>query len=153
MKSFNCPHCHQPIEEPKNSDFDIFWKAYPRKTGKGAALKAWEKNKLPPLETILLALKKAIQSHDWQKDKGLFIPHASTWLNQSRWEDEGIDYEILSQRKPIMVKSKPEINENQALHWLRQNYDTIEHIPVIKYMKPFNEWPQMAQEAYYEYLK
>lgn len=27
---------------------------------------------------------------DWLKDKGQFIPYPSTWLNQKRWEDEGM---------------------------------------------------------------
>ena len=28
------------------------------------------------------------KSHDWTKDGGQFIPHAATWLNGKRWEDE-----------------------------------------------------------------
>ena len=24
---------------------------------------------------------------DWTKDRGQFVPHASTWLNQGRWQD------------------------------------------------------------------
>jgi len=69
--------------------FDKFWEVYPRKVAKEPALKAW--NKLRPdealLETMLLAIQKAKNTHEWQKDEGQYIPHPATWLNQRRWED------------------------------------------------------------------
>ena len=27
------------------------------------------------------------ETEQWQKDKGRFIPHPATWLNQERWQD------------------------------------------------------------------
>lgn len=70
--------------------FDQFWEAYPRKVAKAAALKVFNKLKPCPeeIKTMLSALDRSRQSHQWQKDGGAFIPHASTWLNQKRWEDE-----------------------------------------------------------------
>ena len=71
-------------------DFDEFWKAYPRKVGKGTAKKAWER--LKPTaglrSTMLAAIETQKQSTQWRRDNGQFIPNPSTWLNQSRWEDE-----------------------------------------------------------------
>jgi hypothetical protein len=69
-------------------DFVAFYNAYPRRVGKAAALKAWNKNNRPSLEIILSAIKKQKASSQWQKDGGQFIPHPSTWLNEGRWEDE-----------------------------------------------------------------
>jgi len=69
------------------ADFVSFWKAYPRKVGKGAAMKAWEKAR-PPLDKCLATLRWQSQSEAWRKDNGQFIPHPATWLNQARWEDE-----------------------------------------------------------------
>jgi hypothetical protein len=72
-------------------DFLAFWKSYPIKVGKGAALKAWEKAKkdgMPNLEAVLKAVHEQKQSQAWLKDNGQFIPHPSTWLNQGRWDDE-----------------------------------------------------------------
>lgn len=70
--------------------FEQFWKAYPRKVGKGAALKVWVK--LKPSEELLVRMLKAVEQQkrtaQWQRDSGQFIPHPSTWLNQERWEDE-----------------------------------------------------------------
>lgn len=68
-------------------DFDRFWQAYPRKTAKGAALKAWRKHK-PPVDRVLEALRWQTRSDEWAKDGGEFIPYPATYLNALRWEDE-----------------------------------------------------------------
>jgi hypothetical protein len=39
------------------------------------------------LQTILDGVNRASRSDQWRKDGGQFIPFASTWLNQRRWED------------------------------------------------------------------
>ena len=71
------------------TDFDSFWKLYPRKTAKAEAQKAWAKLSLDNslLELITAGLATHIACADWVKDDGKYIPHASTWLNQRRWED------------------------------------------------------------------
>lgn len=70
--------------------FEEFWKAYPRHIAKDAARKVWLK--LAPDQAFTAHLIAAVQRHakslQWQKDGGAFIPHARTWLNQKRWEDE-----------------------------------------------------------------
>lgn len=66
--------------------FDEFWMIYPRKTAKGAARVAYLKalKKTDHLSLITAACALAEQSGRENK----FTPHASTWLNQERWEDE-----------------------------------------------------------------
>ncbi|MBE3119592.1 MAG: hypothetical protein IMZ50_12670, partial [Candidatus Atribacteria bacterium] len=68
------------------SEFADFWKAYPRKVGKGAARKAWKATtgKRPELPCLLAAVAKAKGSDQWVKEGGQFIPHPATWLNQER---------------------------------------------------------------------
>lgn len=74
------------------SEFDEFWKVYPRKIGKEAARKAWEKAKgKPAVGDILVAIEQQKQSEQWKKDGGQFIPHPATWLNQGRWADEPVE--------------------------------------------------------------
>lgn len=72
--------------------FERFWQAYPRHTAKQNARKAWDKLKLVPddprLQAIENGLLRAKQSRDWLKDSGQFIPHAATWLNGARWNDD-----------------------------------------------------------------
>ena len=72
--------------------FERFWSSYPNHSAKQNALKAWKKLKLKPddqrIEAMRRALTLAKQSREWAKDGGEFIPHAATWLNGQRWEDE-----------------------------------------------------------------
>ena len=70
--------------------FEAFWKAYPRKVNKQAAEKAF--NKLKPSEDLFKAIMAGLENHkkskQWTRDDGQYIPHASTWINGKRWEDE-----------------------------------------------------------------
>lgn len=70
--------------------FDRFWLAYPRKTAKPQAAKAFARLRVdePLLARMLEALALQSRSDQWQRDQGQFIPHPSTWLNARRWEDE-----------------------------------------------------------------
>ena len=70
-----------------DEDFEAFWKAYPRKESKAQAKKAFAKVAVP-LEALLQALEAQKQCDQWRRDSGQYIPYASTWLNQRRWEDE-----------------------------------------------------------------
>lgn len=75
---------------PAAETFVEFWRAYPRHTAKDTAERAWRK--LTPddalLATMLSALGRHGQSAQWLRDDSQYIPHAATWLNQRRWEDE-----------------------------------------------------------------
>jgi len=68
--------------------FDEFWSLYPRKIAKATARKAWAK--LSAEQQLMAA--KAINTHcEYWKAKETeleFIPHASSWLNGERYEDE-----------------------------------------------------------------
>lgn len=70
--------------------FDLFWQAYPRKVSKNQAEKAWAK--IAPDECLLRVIVAAVEVSktldQWQRDNGQFVPHAATWLNGRRWEDE-----------------------------------------------------------------
>lgn len=72
--------------------FEQFWSAYPRKVGKVAAQRAW--NRLRPdaatLDRMLDVIANERGSEQWRREGGRFIPHPTTWLNQGRWEDEPI---------------------------------------------------------------
>lgn len=72
--------------------FDEFWKAYPNKVGKDAARKAFDKRKVTQelLGQMLAAIATQRQSKKWTDDGGRYIPHPSTWLNEGRWQDEGV---------------------------------------------------------------
>jgi len=70
------------------SQFNSFWKIYPKKAGKGQALTTWNKickkpNKdKPTWREIKLAIRNQIKSDQWLAGQ---IANPSTWLNESRW--------------------------------------------------------------------
>lgn len=69
--------------------FLAFWAEYPKRVGKDAAAKSFEKAMRraggpDPLETIMAGLRRAVPG--W--DDPQFIPNPTTWLNQGRWTDD-----------------------------------------------------------------
>ena len=74
-------------------DFETFWKAYPKKRSKDAALRRW--NSIKPnddlLKTMLAAIEQQKKSESWMKDGGQFIPYPATWLNGGSWKDENVE--------------------------------------------------------------
>ncbi len=73
-----------------SEDFERFWSLYPRKLAKAKAWQVWARLN-PPMDVQLemaLALGVQCRSEQWVKDSGRFIPHATSWLNGRRWEDQ-----------------------------------------------------------------
>ena len=71
----------------QRQDFDRFWEAYPRKVGKEAARKAFERVEVP-VGVLVDAISVQRKSAQWQKEGGRYIPNPANWLNQRRWEDQ-----------------------------------------------------------------
>jgi hypothetical protein len=78
----------EPVLE---SQFDQFWKAYPRKIGsKEDARKIWQSKKLEPLaDRIIRAVKlRALIDPDWQKENRKYVPYPAKYMRHQRWLDE-----------------------------------------------------------------
>lgn len=92
------------------TQFDLFWELYPKKNDKGKALTSWNKicNKIPKdrptWKEIKKAIKAQIKTERWQDKK--FIPHPTTWLNQSRWLDDPKEMGIIDFNKPTNGKTQ-----------------------------------------------
>ena len=67
--------------------FDEFFSVYPRKVGKGAAKKAWEKAIEKTDADYIISSADAYAASVEGKDVK-FIPHPTTWLNQERYDDK-----------------------------------------------------------------
>lgn len=89
------PHTPQGVKTDgipryKPEWFSRFWNLYPRHTKKAETIKAWDKLK-PNRElcdVMSAAIRAQMQTEQWRRDGGRFIPHPSSWLNGRRWEDE-----------------------------------------------------------------
>ena len=71
-----------------DSDFELFWKAYPagRKTNKASAAKAFQKaTKIVEPAVIISAATEYAQSPTGQGD---FVKMPATWLNGGCWDDD-----------------------------------------------------------------
>ena len=73
--------------EKETDSFTEFWNKYPKKVGKDAAYKSWQKVK-PRIDDVLFALSWQCKTDQWIKNDGQFIPNPATYLNQGRWQDE-----------------------------------------------------------------
>ena len=79
---------HQLETSVTDALWEQFWKMYPRKTNKQSASKAWCKLRDIDKATAIEVLDSHINYWQEMKTQQQFIPHASTWLNARRWEDE-----------------------------------------------------------------
>ena len=68
-----------------DTHFDSFWKHYPVKKGKQAAQRAFQNAKATTLNLIMDVENRIANDAQWIAG---YIPHASTYLNGARWEDE-----------------------------------------------------------------
>ena len=82
-------------------EFNLFWAQYPKKVGKLTAKRSWEKLSLDNQQKALEAIAEhrkywVAKGTDWE-----FIPHASTWINQERFEDELVIEQKENKRPPL----------------------------------------------------
>lgn len=81
-----------------NGECEIVWTAYPRKVGKQPALKAISKAiaavGFEPLMASVLKYQKARSGQDEQ-----FTPHAATWFNQARYDEDPATWEVKTAKK------------------------------------------------------
>ena len=73
-------------EEHPQESWEEFWKLYPRGEGKAQAREAYKKALRKVTADYLLDRLKAYIAHNKKHD--IKFAHATTWLNQERWEDE-----------------------------------------------------------------
>jgi uncharacterized protein YdaU (DUF1376 family) len=81
-----------PSEKPRaySQSFEDFWKAYPRRVGKGKAYSAWKRLNGPDrkkaAEQLVVQLPALLMK--LKDERGNFCPHGATWLSQRRFDDE-----------------------------------------------------------------
>jgi hypothetical protein len=67
--------------------FASFYEAYPKKQKRKEAESAWKRLKTADQQAAMQALPNFVNSPDWAKDDGKFIPYPASWINGRRWED------------------------------------------------------------------
>ena len=102
-----------------NMNFEQFWAIYPRKIAKFVARKSWRRLTKKEKSMIEDILPKQVLR--WEIKEIQFIPHASTWLNQKRFEDE------LEQLPPKKI-SPDEKAEEERIARLREYKEAEKNI-------------------------
>lgn len=88
------------MNQQQIQQFEQFWAAYPRRIGKGAARRSFERAlRLATFEDIMTGLNR--QSQYYASKEAQFIPHPTTWLNQERWSDDPQPIANQNQRRTI----------------------------------------------------
>ena len=78
---------HYVMVDEDDSQFARFWNAYPLRTAKKEARKAWAKLNPSPALVDRMVETLTWQSALWLR-QGYGTPYPASWLNGERWTDE-----------------------------------------------------------------
>lgn len=91
-------------------DFEQWWKSYPRREGKGDALKAWKQLKrervLPPVQDLIVASK----AYERREQRPQFRKLPGGWLRAHKWNDENtnvVSIEAMTRRNHAQYDIMP----------------------------------------------
>jgi len=72
-------------DSPYPAGFCEFWDLYPVKLAKDAALAAWKRCRPDPKE-VCDGVKQWLQTNQWTKEQGRFIPRAARFIEERHYE-------------------------------------------------------------------
>lgn len=94
--------------EPVPNLFDTFWSLYPKKEGKRYAMKCFLRLSPADQAAAVAAIPKHVRKWAAEEREQQYIPDASTWINNARWEDEIV--------VPVKASQKPLANSHLPFH-------------------------------------
>ncbi|PKF35527.1 helix-turn-helix domain-containing protein [Acinetobacter proteolyticus] len=119
---------NKPVNKPANKPikymadrlnfdeaFDLFWKAYPnKKSGKTKAKEGLVKllKKTDLFEVVMNSIEVHKKTRSWIEG---YVPHATTWLNQARYEAEFSEKDFAIQHSQQQQNSANRIGDNSEL--------------------------------------
>ena len=98
--------------------FEQFWDKYPRKVGKQAARRSFEKAAQNDLSSILIGLDKLLSDPNLPPTQ--FIPYPATWLNREGWSDDPYP------QRDVKPAQRPAEGPGKRA-WVRALHDQGEH--------------------------
>lgn len=99
-------------------EFSKFWDCYPRKENKAFAItqfiKLKKKQLLPPFEYFKKAVRFFMDSKQWNRENGRFIPSLANFLSNAKWEEIPMEYfehkeQSSHQREEQLVKEQQRV--------------------------------------------
>jgi hypothetical protein len=91
--------------------FDEFWQAYPRKTGKADARKAFAKCR-EPVANLVADIRQRLAEGHWStaSDRKRFIMHPATYLRGERWNDEIIPGDLPMDAQSVADRTNAQLD-------------------------------------------
>lgn len=119
-------------------NFNIFWTAYPnKKSGPSKAKESFVKalKKGVSLEKLLAAIEVHKQTRTWVEG---FVPHATTWLNQARYEAEFSESDFIQKQPSQKQDNQNRLADNSELDALLskhrfENARAVNNAPGVGY--------------------
>jgi len=97
------------MQGENQTPFGRFWKVYPKRVAKKAAMKAWEANGCDAIaEQIIKKVKKWAKSEKWTANGGQYCPHPATWLNGQQWTDDDPPDPLAHLRRKVTLEEARE---------------------------------------------
>ena len=109
----------------REEQFNQFWEVYPRKVGKQAARKAFDKIPVSVWPKLVPAVEAQKRSFQWTREGGQFVPHPATWLNQGRWDDDVDPVKPAPTNKKVLSATEYEAPRPKTLDDLRKVADSL----------------------------
>lgn len=133
-----CPHCGKTFDDDlliqdaptRKAQADEIYKLYPRKVAKPAAIKSIEKA-LKGIAFVELKKRVAQLALMWDNADTSFMPHAATWFNQERFNDDPSTWMPRKQLNgPPLWKQVEILRDAIEVHpanpeWLRYDQDQV----------------------------
>lgn len=104
------PHLKKTINKENylkevNAQFEAFWREYPRRVGRGNALRAFAKLSAEDRELSIAGANKL--AADPNLPPLQFIPYPSTWINREGWLDESYpERELTREEKEAKARAE-----------------------------------------------
>jgi len=95
-----------------NAQFEAFWREYPRRVGRGTALKAFVRLDEQDKELSIAGASRLAEDRNLPSLQ--FVPYPATWINRQGWLDESYPERELS-REEKESKAKAESVRRSAL--------------------------------------
>jgi uncharacterized protein YdaU (DUF1376 family) len=94
------PVVNTPLPPDGGALFDTFWSRYPKKQNKPASQRAFcaamgygSGKARATFEELMTGLTVHLGCQQWVKDRGEYVPLASSWLNADGWNDRPLPHE------------------------------------------------------------
>lgn len=118
-------------DEVPGVEFEEFWREYPRQVGKAAARVTYTKHVQGGADPAAILRATIRHAEDMRReDRPInFVPHPTTWLNRTPWEDEDPE-------PPPVTRVTPEPNEFDLVErwtgWQRQVADYSDALTIAR---------------------